>query len=131
MAVQNTYLKTFQSLGALGLLLGTLGLAIAQLRSALERQGELAVMRAIGFSRYRLGSSVMIEAVYLLLLGIGCGLLCSAIAIAPNVLAGQVLPPVAQPLLAILGIVIVGLVAGAVTVARVVRMPLIQSLRQG
>jgi putative ABC transport system permease protein len=131
MAVQNTYLKTFQSLGALGLLLGTLGLAIAQLRSALERQGELAVMRAIGFSRYRLGSSVMIEAVYLLLLGIGCGLLCSGIAIAPNVLAGQVLPPVAQPLLAILGIVIVGLVAGAVTVARVIRMPLIQSLRQG
>ncbi len=31
MAVQNTYLKTFQSLGALGLLLGTVGLAIAQL----------------------------------------------------------------------------------------------------
>ena len=28
MAVQNTYLSTFQSLGGLGLLLGTVGLAV-------------------------------------------------------------------------------------------------------
>ncbi len=35
LAVQNTYLSTFQSLGAFGLLLGTLGLAVAQLRSVL------------------------------------------------------------------------------------------------
>ena len=131
MAVQNTYLKTFQSLGALGLLLGTFGLAIAQLRSALERQGELAVMRAIGFSRYRLGSSVMMETISLLALGIGCGLLCSAIAIAPNILAGQVLPPVSQPLAAIGFIACVGLLAGFATVGRVVRMPLIESLRKG
>ena len=46
LAVQNTYLSTFQSLGALGLLLGTIGLAVAQLRSVLERRGELALMRA-------------------------------------------------------------------------------------
>jgi putative ABC transport system permease protein len=131
MAVQNTYLKTFQSLGALGLLLGTFGLAIAQLRSALERQGELAVMRAIGFSRYRLGSSVLMETIGLLALGIGCGLLCSAIAIAPNIFAGQVLPPVSQPLIAIGFIACVGLLAGFITMARVVRMPLIESLRKG
>jgi putative ABC transport system permease protein len=131
MAVQNTYLKTFQSLGALGLLLGTVGLAIAQLRSALERQGELAVMRAIGFSRYRLGTSVLMETIGLLALGIGCGLLCSAIAIGPNFFAGQALPPVSQPLIAIAFIAGVGLLAGFATMARVVRMPLIESLRKG
>ena len=49
LAVQNTYLSTFQSLGALGLLLGTIGLAVVQLRSVLERRGELALMRAGGF----------------------------------------------------------------------------------
>ena len=131
MAVQNTYLKTFQSLGALGLLLGTFGLAIAQLRSALERQGELAVLRAIGFARSRLASAVIIETVALLAAGIGCGLVCSAIAIAPHALAGRVLPPVSQPLIAVTCITMVGLVAGLVTVGRVVRMPLIESLRKG
>ena len=50
LAVQNTYLSTFQSLGALGLLLGTIGLAVVQLRSVLERRGELALMRAGGFT---------------------------------------------------------------------------------
>ena len=43
LAVQNTYLSTFQSLGGLGLLLGTLGLAAVQLRSVFERRGELAL----------------------------------------------------------------------------------------
>ena len=45
MAVQNTYLSTFQSLGGLGLLLGTLGLAAVQLRNVVERRGELALLR--------------------------------------------------------------------------------------
>lgn len=42
LAVQNTYLSTFQSLGGLGLLLGTLGIVAVQLRSVFERRGELA-----------------------------------------------------------------------------------------
>ena len=40
-AVQNTYLSTFQVLGGLGLLLGTLGLGIVLVRNVLERRGEL------------------------------------------------------------------------------------------
>ena len=59
LAVQNTYLETFQSLGALGLLLGTLGLATVQFRSVLERRQELALMRAAGFRRGRLAKMVM------------------------------------------------------------------------
>ena len=44
--VENTYLSTFQSLGALGLLLGTAGLAAVLLRNVLERRRELALLRA-------------------------------------------------------------------------------------
>ncbi len=44
--VQNTYLSAFQLLGTLGLLLGTIGLGISQLRGAMERRSELAAMRA-------------------------------------------------------------------------------------
>src|SRR5262249_9308408 len=50
-AVQNTYLNTFQVLGGLGLLLGSVGLGVVVLRNVLERRGELAVLLAVGFRR--------------------------------------------------------------------------------
>src|SRR4051812_7421507 len=48
--VANTYLSTFQTLGSLGLLLGTAGLAVVLLRGLVERRAELALLSAIGFS---------------------------------------------------------------------------------
>ena len=47
-AVQNTYLSTFQVLGGLGLLLGSVGLGVVVLRNVLERRGELALLLAVG-----------------------------------------------------------------------------------
>lgn len=130
MAVQNTYLRTFQSLGALGLLLGTIGLAIAQLRNALERQGELALMRAIGFARGRLASAVMLETVFVLAAGIGSGVVCAAIAVTPYLLTGQSPPPIVGPLVSVLMIAAFGLAAGSLAVAKVIRMPLVAALRK-
>ncbi len=130
MAVQNTYLRTFQSLGALGLLLGTIGLAIAQLRNALERQGELALMRAIGFARGRLASAVMLETVFVLAAGIGSGVFCAAVAVTPYLVTGQSIPPITGPLLSVLFIAGFGLAAGSLAVAKVIRMPLVESLRK-
>jgi hypothetical protein len=49
--VENTYLSTFQTLGGLGLLLGTVGLATVVLRNALERRRELALLGAVGYRR--------------------------------------------------------------------------------
>ena len=129
LAVQNTYLRTFQSLGAFGLLLGTIGLAIAQLRSVLERRRELAVMRAIGFTRKRLAAVVMSETAALLLIGIGCGAVCAVLAVLPHALLGGIRPPIVEPLLIIVGIIVFGLLAGLVAVRYVVKMPLLSSLR--
>jgi hypothetical protein len=129
LAVQNTYLRTFQSLGALGLLLGTIGLAVAQLRSVLERRQELAVMRAIGFTRRRLGAVVMSETVALLLMGIGCGAICAALAVLPHAILSGLRPPIVEPVLIVLGIILFGMLAGLIAVGRVVRMPLLESLR--
>ena len=39
--MENTYLSTFQTLGGLGLVLGTFGLAAVLLRNVLERRREL------------------------------------------------------------------------------------------
>ena len=47
--VENTYLSTFQALGGLGLLLGTVGLSAIMFRNVLERRRELALLRAVGY----------------------------------------------------------------------------------
>ncbi len=99
-AVQNTYLSTFRSLGGLGLLLGSVGLAVVQWRTLLERRGELALMQAAGFSRTRLTVLVLCET--WLLLGAGCavGLASAAAATLPYAAARASTPWIAILLLA-------------------------------
>src|SRR5207244_979754 len=75
MAVENTYLATFQALGGLGLLLGAVGLAIILLRGVWERRGELALLRALGFAKQRLAWLVLAENLFLLLTGLATGTL--------------------------------------------------------
>ena len=87
-AVQNTYLSTFQVLGGLGLLLGSLGLGIVVLRNVYERRGELAVMRAIGFDASTLRGLLLREHVTLVVLGLGLGTAAAAVAVTPLLLAG-------------------------------------------
>lgn len=129
LAVQNTYLRTFQSLGALGLLLGTIGLAVAQLRSVLERRNELAVMRAIGFTRSRLAQLVMGENLFLLLMGMGCGVVTAMLAVLPYAWTKGASVPIAEPLWILIGILVFGMAAGGIAVWRVLTLPLLASLR--
>ena len=88
LAVQNTYISTFQSLGALGLVLGTFGLAAVQLRSVFERRKELALMRATGFRAARLGEMVLLENLLLLGRRLGVGTLAALVAVLPQMLSG-------------------------------------------
>jgi ABC-type antimicrobial peptide transport system permease subunit len=130
LAVQNTYLSTFQSLSGLGLLLGTLGLAAVQLRSVVERRGELALLRATGFSTSLVARLVFWEHAALLLGGLGCGLIAAWIAVLPQLVAGGAGLPWFN-LAAMLGLVLaVGLAAGLASVLAVVRAPLIEALRE-
>ena len=86
-------------------------------------------MRAIGFRRSQLAALVMGETATLLLIGLGCGTLCAVLAVLPYGIVSGIRPPVIEPLLIVLGIVVFGLLAGLTAVARVVQMPLIASLR--
>ena len=83
--VENTYLSTFQTLGGLGLLLGTFGLATVLLRNVLERKRELALLGAVGYRRAHVMTMVMAENVLLLVAGLAAGALSAALAIAPAV----------------------------------------------
>src|SRR5260370_20978771 len=88
LAVENTYLSTFQALGGLGLVLGSLGLGVVLLRGVWERRGELALLRALGFRRLTLGFLVLAENGVLLVLGLATGALSALVAVAPHLLAG-------------------------------------------
>lgn len=129
LAVQNTYLSTFQSLGALGLLLGTFGLAVAQLRSVLERRGELALLRSAGFRRSRLAEMVLGENAFLLFAGLGIGVIAALVAVLPHYLLNAAGTPWAT-LVALLGTVIVaGILSGWLAVRAAVRVPILPALR--
>ncbi len=129
LAVQNTYLSTFQSLGGLGLLLGTFGLATVQLRNVLERRGELALLRAAGFRRRTLVKLVLLESVALLVAGLGVGVLTALIAIAPQFAGGGASIPWLT-LACTLGLVLVaGLAASAAAARSVLTAPLLPALR--
>jgi hypothetical protein len=129
LAVQNTYLSTFQSLGALGLLLGTIGLAVVQLRSVLERRGELALMRAVGFRRARLVRMVLWENAVLLLGGLAIGVIAAAVALLPQ-WGSQAASVPWRTLAALLGtIAVVGLAAGWLATRSALRAPIVPALR--
>ena len=86
-AVQNTYLGTFQVLGGLGLLLGSVGLGIVVLRNVLELRGELAAMMALGFRKSQLQRLLLMENGALLLAGLALGTLAAAVAVLPAMLS--------------------------------------------
>ncbi len=129
MAVQNTYLSTFQMLGALGLLLGTFGLAVAQLRSVLERRGELALLRSTGWSRGRLARLVLGENLALLIGGLGIGCLAAAVAVLPHWWLGEASAPWATLGAMLLAVALAGTLAGGLAVRAAVRAPLVAALR--
>ena len=59
--IENTYIAIFNVLGSLGVILGSLGLAIVVARNLLERRGEFAVMSAIGIPRRVLARMMFAE----------------------------------------------------------------------
>lgn len=85
-AVQNTYLGTFQVLGGLGLLLGSVGLGIVVLRNVLERRSELAVLLAVGFRKPQVQRLLLVENGALLLAGLAIGVVAAVIAVLPALL---------------------------------------------
>ncbi|MBX3424116.1 MAG: ABC transporter permease [Pirellulales bacterium] len=129
MAVQNTYLSTFQSLGGLGLLLGVAGLAVVQLRSMLERRGELALMRAAGFSRRRLVQMVLRENVLLLAGGLAIGCLAALAAVLPHAWSQGASVPWQLLAKLLAGVAVAGTAAGWVATRKALRVPLLPALR--
>jgi ABC-type lipoprotein release transport system permease subunit len=127
--VENTYLSTFQSLGGLGLVLGTIGLAAVLLRNVLERRGEIALLRAVGYRRQTLAMMLVAEHLLLMVSGLACGTISALVAIAPAVAARGGAVPVAMVGVLLVAVTAAGLVSSLVAGLAALRSPLLAALR--
>jgi hypothetical protein len=127
--VEYTYLSTFQALGGLGLVLGTLGLGAVLLRNVLERRRELALLRALGYRQADFFAMVVAENIFLLICGLAAGTGSALVAIAPTFLdRGGQLPGRSVGFL-LLGVLATGLMASIGATAAALRSPLLPALR--
>ena len=127
-AVENTYLSTFQTLGGLGLVLGTIGLAIVSIRNAVERTGELAALRAFGFTRRRLYRLLLTESSALLLFGVALGSVCALVTVVPHLGEASAVPW-ASLVKTLALVVAVGLTSAAAAAALALRARLLPALK--
>jgi ABC-type antimicrobial peptide transport system permease subunit len=127
--VENTYLSTFQSLGGLGLLLGTIGLAAVMFRNVLERRRELALLRAVGYDRRRVSQMILAEAVLLLGAGLGAGVLSALLAVVPAWTARAAGGPGGMLALLLGGVILAGLVSSVLATRAALRGRMLDALR--
>ncbi len=126
--VENTYLSTFQTLGGLGLILGTIGLAAVTLRNVFERRRELALLAAAGYRVRELSVLVVSETLALVMIGLGVGVVAALLSIAPVLMARGGRPP-ALSMIWLAAVAVSGVLASLVATRAVRRLPLVASLR--
>jgi len=129
-SIENTYLSIFLALGALGLLIGTIGLAVVLQRAILARKSELSLLLAVGFSRKKIVSIVISEYLILLIAGIIGGFISAIIAVWPAV-SGSVQSISFGFVASLIGIIVVnGLVwVVFIAVVQLKKMKLVEALR--
>lgn len=130
LAVENTYLATFQVLGALGLLLGAVGLAVVLLRSVWERRAELALLRALGFRKSALGRLILAENGFLMLTGLTLGVAAALIAVAPGRFQEGGEMSITRLALFLAAVLAVGSLSAWAAAAATLRAPLLTALRR-
>jgi putative ABC transport system permease protein len=127
--VENTYLSTFQALGGLGLLLGTIGLSAIMFRNVLERRRELALLRAVGYDARHVSIVIVAEVALLLGAGLVSGAACAALAIAPAWLGRSGALPGRGLLFLLIAVVAAGLLSSLVATRAALGGKVLEALR--
>src|SRR5262249_52738046 len=130
LAVQNTYLSTFQALGGLGLLLGTVGLAVVMLRNVLERRSELALLRALGFRDLLVSWLVLSENALLLIWGLATGAASALLAMLPHLLSTGADVPWRDLALIVTAVFLTGMAGALLAVRSALRTNVLATLRR-
>jgi putative ABC transport system permease protein len=128
-AVENTYLSIFQLLGGLGMILGSVGLALVVLRNVMERRSEIAMLRAVGFDKDKLTRLIIHEHFWLLALGLLGGVLSALVAVTPALRTGGRHIPYLSLGLTLTALLISGLLWIWLAAKLSLRSPLLPALR--
>jgi ABC-type lipoprotein release transport system permease subunit len=127
--VENTYLSTFQALGALGLLLGTMGLAAVLGRNVLERRRELALLGAVGFTPTHLRTLVTAETLVLVGTGVVIGTVAALVAIAPAIVERASSLPFTSLALLLVAVIATALLASTAAVRLATSMRVVEAIK--
>jgi len=128
-SVENTYLSVFMLLGGLGIIIGTIGLGIVLLRNLVERKQEIALYLALGFSHSCIMKLIITENLFILLAGIGIGLLSAFAGILPSFFSPAFQLPATFLLLIILLILLSGFAWIYFPIRASLRKNLVEGLR--
>jgi ABC-type antimicrobial peptide transport system permease subunit len=104
-------------------------MGILVLRQVVERRGELALLRAVGYSRQEAARVVMAEQRFLLAAGLAAGTLASALAIGPTALMSRTSIPVGLLAVFLVGTTLLSLGWIRLAAGAALRAALIPALR--
>lgn len=128
-AVESTYRAMFLALGGLGLLLGSIGMGVVAMRNIAERRGELALLRAVGYSPGQVRRVVLAEHRLLLGAGLAVGIVASLVAMWPGLRAPGIRIPYPAMALLACGIAVFQLAWIGLCVRLALRPPPLHALR--
>jgi putative ABC transport system permease protein len=127
--VENTYLATFQALGGLGLVLGTLGLGAVIVRNVLERRREMALLFAVGYRAGSLRLLVAGEVGLIVAAGVVLGAVAALVAIQPALAKQGGGIPIDVIGAVVAAVAVAGALATLAATAVAARLPLVASLK--
>ena len=129
LGIEEMYLSTFQLLGGLGLILGTVGLGVVLVRNVNERRSELAMLRAVGFRRRSIAALILMETGFQLACGLLIGTASGFLALLPYFLDTSLHLPWSSLLGTVATVIVVGMLSAAVGVSAALRAPLLPALK--
>jgi putative ABC transport system permease protein len=127
--VENTYLATFQALGSLGLLLGTVGLGAVLARNVLERRRDLGLLSAVGFTPGNVRGMVLSEGLALVAGGALLGAACAIVAVWPALQERAQAVPIGSLTTLLAAVVATGLVSSLFAVRLASATPVVQAIK--
>ncbi|MGE3492826.1 MAG: FtsX-like permease family protein [Vicinamibacterales bacterium] len=127
--VENTYLATFQALGSLGLLLGTVGLGAVLARNVLERRRDLGLLSAVGFTPANVRSMVLSEGLALVVAGTLLGATCAIVAVWPAVQERAQAVPIGSLSMLLSAVVATGVVSSLFAVRLATATSVVQAIK--
>jgi ABC-type antimicrobial peptide transport system permease subunit len=109
--VESTYLGIFLHLGALGLVIGTAGLMVVVAYDLGEQRGELALLRAVGFTRGQLTRILLVGHGIVLAAGVATGAVAALASVLPTLGEPGVHLPWRSLALAVLAVLATGVIS--------------------